>query len=121
MLEWPGLQLRWRDAEIGSHTAMRRTRTRQPGNRLFLVFQRKSPPRLLCHLVPQGRYSIYRLVRDPGATSVVLEQRSLVGRQGQQGMTLALGENVTSWHPVSSLLNISLFWTTFAQTKSTVC
>ena len=36
---------------------------------LFLVFRRKSPPRLLCHLVPPGRYSIYRLVRDPGATS----------------------------------------------------
>ena len=68
-LEPPGLQLRWRDAEIGSHTAMRRTRLRQPGNRLFLVFRRKSPPRLLCHLVPPGRYSIYRLVRDPGATS----------------------------------------------------
>ena len=68
-LEPPGLQLRWRDAEIGSHTAMRRTRLRQPGNRVFLVFRRKSPPRLLCHLVPPGRYSIYRLVRDPGATS----------------------------------------------------
>ena len=54
---------------LGSHTAMRRTRLRQPGNRLFLVFRRKSPPRLLCHLVPPGRYSIYRLVRDPGATS----------------------------------------------------
>ena len=49
---------------------MRRTRLRQPGNRLFLVFRRKSPPRLLCHLVPPGRYSIYRLVRDPGATSL---------------------------------------------------
>ena len=68
-LEPPSLQLRWRDAELGSHTAMRRTRLRQPGNRLFLVFSRKSPPRLLCHLVPPGRYSIYRLVRDPGATS----------------------------------------------------
>ena len=53
-------------------TAMRDshpTRLRQPGNRLILVFRRKSPPRLLCHLVPPGRYSIYRLVRDPGATS----------------------------------------------------
>ena len=49
---------------------MRRTRLRQPGNRLFLVFRRKSPPRLLCHLVPPGRYSIYRLVRDPGAMSI---------------------------------------------------
>ena len=68
-LKPPGLQLRWRDAELGSHTAMRRIRLRQPGNRLFLVFRRKSPPRLLCHLVPPGRYSIYRLVRDPGAMS----------------------------------------------------
>ena len=64
------LQLRWCDAEFGSHTAMRRTRLRQAGNRLFLVFRRKSPPRLLCHLVPPGRYSIYRLVRDPGAMSI---------------------------------------------------
>ncbi len=31
---------------------------------------RKPPPRLLCHPVPPGRYLIYRLVRDPGATSV---------------------------------------------------
>ena len=69
--EPPGLQLRWRDAELGSHTAMRRTRLRQPSNRLFLVFRRTSPPRLLCHLVPPGRYSIYRLIRDPGATSVL--------------------------------------------------
>ncbi len=30
---------------------------------------RKPPPRLLCHPVPPGRYLIYRLVRDPGATS----------------------------------------------------
>ena len=35
-LEPPGLQLRWRDAELArQHTAMRRTRLRQPGNRLF--------------------------------------------------------------------------------------
>ncbi len=51
---------------------MRRTRLRQPGNRLFLVFRRKSPPRLLCHLVPPGRYSIYHLVRDPGAMSTTV-------------------------------------------------
>ena len=46
------------------------TAVQQPGNRLFLVFRRNSPPRLLCHLVPPGRYLIYRLVRDPGAMSV---------------------------------------------------
>ena len=67
-LEPPGLQLRWRDAELCSHTAMPRTRLRQPGNRLFLVSRRKSPSRLLCHLVHPGRDLIYRLVQDPRAT-----------------------------------------------------
>ena len=68
-LEPPGLQLRWRDAKLGRHTAMPRTRPRQPGNQLFLVFRRKSPPRRLRHLVPPERYLIYRLVQDPGARS----------------------------------------------------
>ena len=45
-------------------------------NRLFFVFRRKSPPRLLCHLVPPGRNSIYRLVRDPGAMSAVLPRQA---------------------------------------------
>lgn len=45
---------------------------------------------------------------------VVLEQRRLVARQGQQGMALAFGEDVTSGHAMSSLLNKSLFWTTMA-------
>jgi hypothetical protein len=42
---------------------MHRTRLRQPANRLFLIVQRKPSPRLLRHLVPPGRYLIYRLVR----------------------------------------------------------
>ena len=46
------------------------------GNRLFLVFWRKPPPRLLCHPVPPGRYLIYRLVRDPGATSALPNSRA---------------------------------------------
>ena len=52
---------------------MRRTRLLLPRNQLFLVSRRKSPPRLLCHLVPPGRYSIYRLVPDRGATLVTEE------------------------------------------------
>ena len=48
----------------------------------------------------------------------MLEQQRLIGRERQQGMALALGENVASWHPMSSLLNISLFWTNIAQAKS---
>ena len=75
-LEPPGLQLRWSDAELDSHTAMPRTRLRQPGNRLFLVSQRKSPPRLLCHLVHPGRL-IYRLVQDLRATSLTKDRRAI--------------------------------------------
>ena len=71
-LEPPGLQLRWRDAELGSHTAI----CVAPGSdsratACSLYSGRKPPPRLLCHPVPPGRYLIYRLVRDPGATSVL--------------------------------------------------
>ncbi len=39
---------------------------------------RKPPPRLLCHPVPPGRYLIYRLVRDPGATSVPRQHHAAV-------------------------------------------
>ena len=60
------LQLRWGDAELGSHTAMRRTRLRQPGNRLFLVFRRKSQPRLLC-----PSRSVFNLPPGPGSGSNV--------------------------------------------------
>ena len=68
---------------------MRRTRLRQPGNRLFLVFRRKSPPRLLCHLVPPGRYSIYRLVRDPGATSVTAKSLPFIPRDEDNPWVIA--------------------------------
>ena len=40
---------------------------------------------------------------------VMLEQGGLVGRQRQQRAALALGEDVASWHRISSRLNISLF------------
>ena len=33
-------------------------------------------------------------------------------------LTLALGENVASWHPISSQLNRSLFWTIIARVKT---
>jgi hypothetical protein len=68
-LEPPGLQLCRRDAKLGSHTAIRRTRLRKSGNRLSLALRRKPPPRLLRHLVPPGRFLIYRLVRLQRATT----------------------------------------------------
>ena len=107
-LEPPGLQLRWRDAELGSHTAMRRTRLRQPGNRLVLVFRRKSPPRLLCHLVPPGRYSIYRLVRDPGATSYGISEPSQEQTEPTYQQPNSNGIENALYHVVTTKLNEKL-------------
>ena len=64
-LEPPGLQLRWRDAELGSHTAMRRASTvrRLRSTRLIVLQIMERQPRYACN--DKREEEIRR--RSPGA------------------------------------------------------